>query len=158
MIRSYNTLMKYGYRNTNGYARLPLLAALLLCAFLFSACGSGEAPSADELAPTAAPIEIAPIEKEETHDTRYKDGVYTAGRKGYGGDILVTATIANDQIIDLHIEGAGETRGVGSVAIERVRTRILEAQSPRVDGVSGATQTSEAVMAAMEDILRKAEY
>ena len=133
------------------------LGAFVCAVTLFCACGAKEERAAPEAVPAA--VEIAPEELEtQTHDTKYKNGIFTAGRKGYGSDVLVTATIANDEIIELEIEGAEETKGVGRVSIERMRTRILEAQFGEVDGVSGATETSEAIKGALEDILRKAEY
>lgn len=131
------------------------LMVLICLASLFSACGKKEA----EIPETTDTVEIAPVEStQEIHTTKYKDGIYTAGRKGYGGNVIVTATIANDEILDIQIEGEEETKGVGSVAIERMPARLMEAQSPEVDGVSGATETSNAIKAALEDILRKAEY
>ncbi len=142
--------------------RHPFLRTVMLCTALsaslfLAACGaeSGKA----EPTPPPADIEIVPEEAPaQAHSTKYKDGIYTSGRKGYGGDVVVSATIANDEIIELEIEGAEETKGVGSIAIERMHDRILEAQFQKADGVSGATVTSDAIKAALEDILRKAEY
>lgn len=133
------------------YAALLVLLCTVLC---MSACAKSE-PEAEQV----AVMEIAPVEAaEQAHTTKYKDGVYTAGRKGYGGDIVVTATIVNDVITELKIEGENETKGVGSIAIERMRERILEAQFGPVDGVSGATVSSEAIKLAVSDILNKAAY
>ncbi|MDD4074883.1 MAG: FMN-binding protein [Eubacteriales bacterium] len=130
-----------------------MLGATLLCAAVFCGCGQEEAPM--EL---PAEIEVAPTEKPAAQEGKYKDGVYTAGRRGYAGDVVVTATIADDTIVDIQIEGLEETKGVGSVAIERMRERLLTAQFGDVDVVSGATVTSEAVKAALADILAKAAY
>lgn len=131
-------------------ALLFLFCAGALC---LTACGK-ETPSEE-----TAVMEIAPDEIfEQSHETKYKDGTYTAGRKGYGGDIVVTATIENDVITELVIEGKDETKGVGSVAIERMRERILEAQFGDADAVSGATESSQAIKLALNDILNKAKY
>ncbi len=135
--------------------RFSLCIFAVAAMITLSACAAKEEEAADE----PDTIEIAPTEAEtQAHNTKYKDGVYSAGRRGYGGDVVVTATIANDEIVELKIEGADETKGVGSVAIERMRERIMEAQFGAVDAVSGASETSEAIKGAFEDLLRKAEY
>ena len=133
--------------------RIVWLGMALLCAVALGGC---KQQAAQEDAP--AEIEVAPTEKPAPQNGKYKDGVYTAGRRGYAGDVVVTATIADDRLVDIQIEGAEETKGVGSVAITRMRERLLEAQFGPVDVVSGATVTSEAVKAALADILAKAAY
>ncbi|MDO5111043.1 MAG: FMN-binding protein [Clostridia bacterium] len=134
--------------------RMIWLGVALLCAASLCACDKQEEAQVE----TPAEIEVAPTEKPAAQDGKYKDGVYTAGRRGYAGDVVVTATIADDKIVELQIEGAEETKGVGSVAIERMRDRLLEAQFGSVDVVSGATVTSEAIKLALADILAKAAY
>ncbi len=129
------------------------LSATLACAAALCGCAPKEAP-----AEPPAEIEVAPTEKPAAQEGKYKDGVYTSGRRGYAGDVVVTATIADDKIVDIQIEGAEETKGVGSVAIERMRDRLLEAPFGDADVVSGATVTSEAIKMALADILAKAAY
>ena len=125
----------------------------LICLLFLSGCG-GSAKEEE-----TAVMEIKPTETAEApHATKYKDGVYTAGRKGYGGDIVVTATIKNDTITELTITGENETKGVGSIAVERMHQRILDAQFGAVDGVSGATESSNAIKLALSDIRAKAAY
>ena len=70
----------------------------------------------------------------------------SATAKGYGGDITVTLTVKDDKITDVKIVGDGETKDVGSKAVEQMPEQILSAQTYDVDGVSGATK--EAMTAA----------
>ena len=50
-----------------------------------------------------------------------------------------------------------DTKGVGSVAFEYVVEQILEKQSTDVDGVSGATVTSNAIKTAVNNALEKSK-
>ena len=82
--------------------------------------------------------------------------VYTAETKGFGGKVVVTITMDGSTITDVKAEGAAETPGIGSQAIETIPARILEAQSAEVEAVSGATISSKAVMEAAHLALEQA--
>ena len=82
---------------------------------------------------------------------------YTATEKGYGGDVTVTMTIADDgTITDVVIEGPDETPGIGAAAIEQIQADILENQAVPTDVVSGATYSSNAAIAAAQSCLDQA--
>ncbi len=72
-------------------------------------------------------------------------GDFTGTAKGFGGDVTVTLTLADGKITGCTAEGADETEGVGSKAIEQLPGEIAESGSIEVDGVSGATITSNAI-------------
>ena len=78
---------------------------------------------------------------------------FEASEKGYGGDITVRLEIENDTLTNVEIEGNSETQGVGSHAIELMPERMLEANSVEVDGVSGATISSTAILKAAAQAL-----
>ncbi len=84
----------------------------------------------------------------------YRDGVYTASAPGFGGDITVTVTLENRKIAEISVDAHPGEDPLFFTAAQAVVDRILEAQSPDVDAVSGATFSSsgirEAVRAAME--------
>ena len=86
----------------------------------------------------------------------YQAGTYEAVSAGFGGDVKVTMTFDESQITDVQIEGASETEGVGSTAIEKLPAAILEAQSADIDGVSGASFTSKAILLAAQDCMDQA--
>ena len=72
-------------------------------------------------------------------------GDFTGTAKGFGGDVTVTLTLTDGKITGCTAEGADETEGVGSKAIEQLPAAIAESGSIAVDGVSGATITSNAI-------------
>ena len=72
-------------------------------------------------------------------------GDFTGTAKGFGGDVTVTLTLTDGKITGCTAEGADETEGVGSKAIEQLPGEIAESGSIAVDGVSTATITSNAI-------------
>lgn len=72
-------------------------------------------------------------------------GEYTGTAKGMGGDVTVTLTLEDSVITGCTAEGANETQGIGTLALEQLPGEIAESGSIAVDGVSGATITSDAI-------------
>ena len=68
-----------------------------------------------------------------------------AGIAGESNPVKVTLTLDNSVITDVKAEGPGETDGIGSKAIDALPSAIVEANSISVDGISGATVTSDAI-------------
>lgn len=81
------------------------------------------------------------------------DGEYTASGKGIGGDVPVTVTVKDGKITDVTVGDNAETAGIGTNAIEQLPSAIVEANGTNVDNVSGATITSKAIKAAVEEAL-----
>lgn len=77
----------------------------------------------------------------------------SATAKGYGGDITVTLTVKDSKITDVKIVGDGETKDVGSKAVEQMPEQILSAQTYDVDGVSGATISSTSIKKATKEAM-----
>lgn len=86
----------------------------------------------------------------------YKPGTYSASAKGYGGDVTVTIEVDTNKILTVTAEGKNETDGIGSKAIEQLPKKIFEEQKVDVDGVSGATYTSNALLSAAKAALNEA--
>ena len=78
---------------------------------------------------------------------------FAATAKGFGGDVTVALTLENGALIAVTAEGASETNGIGSRAIELMPAAMLAANSVEVDGVAGATVTSTAVLEAAKAAL-----
>lgn len=87
----------------------------------------------------------------------YTAGTYTGTAEGFGGTVTVTITTSTSEITDVTAEGPNETESVGGAALEDLAAQILEAQSSEIDGVSGATLTSEGIMAAAADAIEQAK-
>ena len=86
----------------------------------------------------------------------YTPGTYTASAKGINGPVTVTATFDETSIVDVVLDVSGETPAIGGAAGEDLREQILSVQGPQIDGVSGATMTSNAVKEALVDCINQA--
>ena len=93
----------------------------------------------------------------DTADQVYKDGTYTGDGQGFGGNIQVQITIADDTLTDIQVVSAEKEDSAYLSHGKAVIDRILEAQSTDVDTVSGATFSSTGILMAVEDALGKAE-
>ena len=87
---------------------------------------------------------------------RYIPGTYTGSSKGFGGDVTVTVSLSEDEIEEISIDGSHETENIGSFAVSMLGDRILEAQTPNVDVITGATVSSGAILRALKDALTQA--
>ena len=88
---------------------------------------------------------------------KYTAGTYSASAKGFGGDVTVSITTDTTTITDVVIDAPDETETVGGAALDDLKDQILKNQSSEIDGVSGATFTSDAVKKATENALAQAE-
>ena len=89
-------------------------------------------------------------------DDLFIPGTYVGVSKGFGGDMEVTVTLSENAIESIAIGGAHETENIGTFAVEMLGERILSAQSPKVDVLTGATVTSNAILRALNDALTQA--
>ncbi len=87
---------------------------------------------------------------------KFTAGTYTGTAKGFGGDVNVTVELSADAIVNVTAEGAAETAGIGSIALEQLPQTIAAAQTLAVDTIAGCTVTSQAVLAAAEQAMRAA--
>ena len=87
----------------------------------------------------------------------YQDGVYTAQAYGYDGDVYVTVTIENDVITSITATSDESDEWYFEQACDEVIKRIINAQSPSVDVVSGATYSSQGIMTAVKKALNSAK-
>ncbi len=89
-------------------------------------------------------------------ETLFIPGAYEAEAQGFGGPVQVTVTVSEDEILEVAITGEKETPALGGVAVANMGDAIVKAQTPHVDGVSGATVTSTAIIAAVTEALEAA--
>lgn len=95
--------------------------------------------------------------QEETKAGVYTPGTYTGEAGGYGGTVSVTITVDATTITEAAAEGGDETPAIGGAALEELAQQIKEAQSGDIDGVSGATITSDGVRAAAKSAIAQAK-
>ena len=72
----------------------------------------------------------------------------TGTAAGFGGDVTVTVTLEDGVITAMTAEGASETPGIGTPALESVPAAMVAGNTVNVDVMSGATFTSNGVIAA----------
>ena len=86
----------------------------------------------------------------------YADGVYEGQGTGFGGSIDVKVTIENGQMKDVEIISAENEDGTYLETAKGIIPKILDAQTPEVDVMSGATFSSTGIKDAVADALQKA--
>jgi len=84
-----------------------------------------------------------------------EDGRVTATGVGQGieGDVVVQVTADETTIYDVQVLEQNETEGIGSIAVEQLPGAIVAANSIGVDGIAGATVTSNAIKDAIRQAL-----
>ena len=87
--------------------------------------------------------------------SKLKDGVYYGSAKGYGGEIKAKVTVSNGKISDIKIENHSETPEYYD-RCSGIIPNIISSQSTNVDGVSGATFTSNGIKSAVANALKNA--
>ena len=87
-------------------------------------------------------------------------GTYTGvGDSEIGGKGAIEVSVTVDEngvVTDIQVTKNGDTAGIADAAVEAMPSRIMAAQSANVDGVSGATMTSEAIKMAVLDAVTAA--
>lgn len=87
----------------------------------------------------------------------YTPGDYTGSAKGYGGVVTVTVTVDENKVTNVQAVGPDETESIGGAALQPLASAILEKGSAEIDGISGATLTSNAVKEAARAALEQAK-
>ncbi|MBF9015121.1 MULTISPECIES: flavocytochrome c [unclassified Oceanispirochaeta] len=120
--------------------KIKFLLLAVVSAFTLIACGqsSSEVKSAQAV--------ISPM----------KAGVYTETVKGIHEGLVVEVTLTENAIKDVKIIKHAETDGVSDVALEKMPSKIVEAQSVAVDTISGATYTSKGILSAVSAAIEEA--
>ncbi len=87
---------------------------------------------------------------------KYTAGTYTGTGKGHSSDVTVTVTFSSSEITKVELDVSGETESIGGKAADELAQQIMDQQSSDIDGVSGATETTNAVKAGLEDAIKQA--
>ena len=75
------------------------------------------------------------------------------GTSEIGGEVKGKVTMDGDKIAKIEVLSHNETAGISDSAFNTLPDAIIAANSTEVDSVSGATKTSEALIAAVNDAL-----
>ena len=92
---------------------------------------------------------------EEEGEAIYTPGTYSATATGMG-DITVTMTFDEKNITDVVVDVSGETPDIGALHGETLKEALLAAQNAEIEGVAGATITSDAVKVAAANCIAQA--
>ena len=118
-----------------------------------------------EAVPRQAPVQLAGsrattrvtskidlLDRDLLKSARMRDGTFTAGAFGYSDNIRATVTVRNARITDVKLDHR-EKADLGARTI--IPERMVEKQSVEVDGVTGATVTSQAIKNAVYHALKQ---
>ncbi len=112
-------------------------------------CASKETPATSAAAETTSAAATTAAETTAAAGSgKYIPGTYTGTADGIHSTITVTMTFDEENVTDVVLDVSGETPGYGQDAGEALREALLTAQSTEIDGVSGSTITSQAVIVA----------
>ncbi len=123
------------------------LLSLILCAALLVGCSSTNTTEDDQSQDYVQTPSTAGL---------YQAGVYTGTADGNNGPVTVEVTFSANAIEKIEIVSQEETESIASKPLEEIPAAILEAQSTSVDTVSGATNTSKAIINAVNDCIVQA--
>ena len=87
----------------------------------------------------------------------YTPGTYTGTAEGISSTVKVTMTFSDSAVTDVVVDTSGETASYGAAAADQLREQLLAAGSAEIDGVSGSTITSDAVMKAAKSCYAQAK-
>ncbi|ASA24793.1 FAD-binding protein [Paenibacillus donghaensis] len=136
---------------------LMLLLCLVMMLSIISGCSSDSAEPAASKQPSAAPEATQQSANSGEIPASYKAGTYKAEADGKDGKIQVEVTMDDkQQITDIQIISQNETAGIGVEAMNKVTDQILSGQTLSIDAVSGASESSQAILSAVEDALKQA--
>lgn len=151
-----------------------------ICAFQYNSGGNlGECMVFGKIAGTNAAIEKDPLPAyqplaavepaityepgdeddlgtEKVYDFETGENEYIGVAAGISGDIVVKVTYADGSIQAIEVLQQTETPSFGGAALEKLPQMVVDANSTEIDGVTGATITSKAFFAAVDEAIAQA--
>ena len=88
---------------------------------------------------------------------QYTPGTYEGTAEGISSTVKVTMTFSDSAVTDVVVDTSGETASYGAAAADELREQLMAAGSAEIDGVSGSTVTSNAVMKAAKSCYAQAK-
>ena len=102
-----------------------------------------------------AGVGLGAVNAKASADGLYTPGTYSATATGMG-TVTVTATFDENSLVDVVLDVAEETPAIGQAAAEELKAQVMAAGSAEIDGVSGASLTSESVRKALNNCFAQA--
>lgn len=104
-----------------------------------------------------AKAEETKVVAEVPSNSKYADGSFEGNATGYRGNIKVSVSIKNDEIIQVEILESRDDDKWFNRASSSIVSDILSLQKSSVNTVTGATYSSQGIIDAVEDALEKAK-
>ncbi|MBE5983006.1 flavocytochrome c [Lacrimispora sp. AGF001] len=82
----------------------------------------------------------------EEEDFSFTPGEYEVNAIGHSGNLPMKVSFSEKRIESINIDTKGETEGIADVVFVRIPDKIIEGQTLNVDALSGASETSNAVI------------
>ena len=125
-----------------GFLKIAAAAAMSgVTAGALAACKGGAASSG---AASAAPGSYIP-------------GTYEGTAEGISSTVKVTMTFSDSAVTDVVVDTSGETASYGAAAADQLKQQLMASANGEIDGVSGSTITSDAVMKAAKSCFAQAK-
>ena len=129
-----------------GFLKIAAAAAMSgVTAGALAACNAANSSSAASGAATAAP------------SGTYIPGTYEGTAEGISSTVKVTMTFSDSAVTDVVVDTSGETASYGAAAADELKSQLLASANGEIDGVSGSTITSDAVMKAAKSCFAQAK-
>jgi uncharacterized protein with FMN-binding domain len=111
---------------------------------------------------TATPVTTAPAASTSTTAGAFKDGTYNGPAvNAFYGTVQVAAVISGGKLTNVQIlqspSDRGESAQISSRDLPKLESEAIAAQSANINGISGATQTSDAFMQSLASALVQAK-
>ena len=87
----------------------------------------------------------------------YIPGTYEGTAEGISSTVKVTMTFSDSAVTDVVVDTSGETASYGAAAADQLKQQLLASANGEIDGVSGSTITSDAVMKAAKSCFAQAK-
>ena len=129
---------------------LKIAAAAAMSGVTAGALAACNAASSSTAASSAAPAASGAA-------GTYIPGTYEGTAEGISSTVKVTMTFSDSAVTDVVVDTSGETASYGAAAADQLREQLMAAGSAEIDGVSGSTITSDAVMKAAKSCYAQAK-
>lgn len=92
----------------------------------------------------------------EEEEFSFKPGTYEVNAIGHGGALPIKVSFSDKKIERIDIDTSAETEGLADVVFVRIPDKIIEGQTLNVDALSGASETSNAVIDGVAKAVKQA--
>lgn len=89
-------------------------------------------------------------------EKKYESGIYYGESEGYYSHLTVEVEVNEYEILEIRILEDEEPEILSNIVFEKLPKKIIKANSADIDGISGATYTSRALLEAVSEALESA--